>query len=136
VVGRPRTEEDELVEAARHGDAAAFTMLLRSHQQIALRTAWVVTGATGEAEDAVQEAFLRAWRAMPRFRAGAPFRPGLMTIVANEARTRGRCSARRARLQLREAAERTVSGGAGASPETPRRAPAAATKLAGAIDRL
>jgi RNA polymerase sigma factor (sigma-70 family) len=136
VVGRPHAEEDRLVEAARRGDAAAFTMLLRSHQQIALRTAWVITGGSAEAEDAVQEAFIRAWRAMPRFRAGAPFRPWLMTIVANEARTRGRCAARRARLQLREAAERTVSGGAAPSPETAVLTADATSALAAAIDRM
>lgn len=111
-------------------------MLLRSHQQIALRTAWVVTGGSAEAEDAVQEAFIRAWRAMPRFRAGAPFRPWLMTIVANEARTRGRSAARRARLQLREAAERKVSGGASQSPETAVLTADAGAALAAAIDRM
>jgi RNA polymerase sigma-70 factor, ECF subfamily len=65
----------------------------------------VLTGSAAEAEDAVQEALVKAWRALGRFRAGEPFRPWLLRIVANEARNRRRASGRRLKLSARVAAE-------------------------------
>src|SRR5207244_530098 len=69
-----------------------------------------------EAEDATQEAFVRAYRALGRFREGAPFRPWLLRIVANEARNRRRSSGRRAGLAVRVAEDRP-SIDAAPSPE-------------------
>jgi RNA polymerase sigma-70 factor (ECF subfamily) len=89
---------------------------VRAHQDIAFRTAWVVTGSAADAEEATQDAFMKAWRALGRFRRDAPFRPWLLTIVANEARNRRRAAGRRAGLALRAAAERP-SGDAVPSPE-------------------
>jgi RNA polymerase sigma-70 factor (ECF subfamily) len=89
---------------------------VRAHQDIAFRTAWVVTGSAADAEEATQDAFMKAWRALGRFRRDAPFRPWLLTIVANEARNRRRAAGRRAGLALRAAAERP-SGDAAPSPE-------------------
>jgi RNA polymerase sigma-70 factor (ECF subfamily) len=118
VVGRPRTEE-ELVALAREGDSDAYGDLVRSHQQIAFRTAMLITRNAAEAEDAAQEAFVKAWRALPRFRTGEPVRPWLLTIVANEARNRRRAAGRREGLFLRAAAagEERPEGGAAPSPE-------------------
>jgi RNA polymerase sigma factor (sigma-70 family) len=65
----------------------------------------VITGSAAEAEDAAQEALVKAWRALGRFRPGEPFRPWLLRIVANEARNRRRSAGRRGRLALRAAAE-------------------------------
>ncbi|HEY7281642.1 MAG TPA: sigma-70 family RNA polymerase sigma factor [Actinomycetota bacterium] len=113
--GRP-LEEAELVGRARAGDAAAYEELVRMHQQIAMRTAWLVTRNATEAEDAVQEGFVKAYRALDRFREGAAFRPWLLTIVANEARNRRRSVARADRLALR-VAEVRPSGDAAPSPE-------------------
>jgi RNA polymerase sigma-70 factor (ECF subfamily) len=76
-------------------------MLVREHQHIAFRTALLITHSTAEAEDAAQEGFVKAWRAMPRFRRGAPFRPWLLKIVANEARNRRRTAGRQAALAER-----------------------------------
>jgi RNA polymerase sigma-70 factor (ECF subfamily) len=87
------------------------------HQTIAFRTAWVITGSAAEAEEAAQDAFVKAHRALARFKEGAPFRPWLLTIVANEARNRARAAGRRERLVLRVAEERRP-GGAVPSPET------------------
>jgi RNA polymerase sigma-70 factor (ECF subfamily) len=56
-----------------------------------------------DADDAVQEAFLKAYAALPRFRDGAPFRPWLLRIVANEARNRRRSAGRRTGLAQRAA---------------------------------
>jgi len=57
-----------------------------------------------DADDAVQDAFLKAYDALPRFHAGAPFRPWLLRIVTNEARNRRRSIGRRQGLALRTAA--------------------------------
>lgn len=86
------------------------------HQGIAFRVALVAAGDRGDAEEAVQEGFVKAFRALGRFRDGAPFRPWLLRIVANEARNRRRSAGRRAGLALRAAA--VVSGDAAPSPET------------------
>lgn len=86
---------------------------MRAHQAIALRVAVVTCGS--EAEEAVQDAFMKAWRALGRFRPGSPFRPWLLTIVANEARNRRRGAGRRAAVTLRAQAMAIPAGPA--SPE-------------------
>jgi len=101
VVGRPLDHENELVEHARRGDAAAYEELVRLHEHVAYRTALVFSASPADAQDAAQEALLKAWRALPRFRAGAPFRPWLLAIVANEARSRVRAAGRRAGRERR-----------------------------------
>ena len=98
-------EETELAERAREGDTAAYDRLVRMHQAMAFRAAYLITGDAQEAEDATQEAFVKAYRALDRFRPGASFRPWLLAIVTNEARNRRRSAGRRANLTLRMAAE-------------------------------
>ena len=115
MVSRPPNEE-ELVERARAGDGAAFAALVRSHEEIAFRTAYVITRNAADAEEAAQAGLVKAFRALPRFRRGAPFRPWLLAIVANEARNRRRGEGRREALALRAAGE-APSGGAAPSPE-------------------
>lgn len=115
MVSRPPTEE-ELVERAKRGDEDAYEELVRAHQGIAFRTAYLVAGSAAEAEEAAQEGFVKAFRALGRFRRGSPFQPWLLQIVANEARNRRRSAGRRAALALRAAAEGS-SGGAAPSPE-------------------
>ncbi len=115
VVSRP-LPESELVERARRGDKDAYEELVRAHQGIAFRTAYLFAGSAADAEDAAQEGFVKAYRALGRFRRGSPFRPWLLQIVANEARNRRRSAGRRAALALR-AADEGSSGGAAPSPE-------------------
>jgi RNA polymerase sigma-70 factor (ECF subfamily) len=69
-----------------------------------------------EAPDAVQDAFLKAYLALDRFRADAPFRPWVLRIVANESKNRRRSSRRQERLTLQLAEDRP-SGDAAPSPE-------------------
>lgn len=83
---------------------------------LAFRTAYVVTGSAADAEDAAQEGFMAAWRALPRFRPGAPLRPWLLRIVANAARNRRRGAGRRQGLTL-QLADNLRAGGAAPSPE-------------------
>jgi RNA polymerase sigma factor (sigma-70 family) len=105
VEGRPLDERD-LVESARRGDVDAYEQLVRIHQGIAQRVAYLVTRDATEAEDAAQEAFVKAFYALGRFRADASFRPWLLKIVTNEARNRRRSAGRREGLVLRAVSER------------------------------
>jgi RNA polymerase sigma factor (sigma-70 family) len=100
VVGRPLTEQ-ELVERARGGDGAAYATLVRDHEETAFRIAYVICGNAADAEEAAQEGFVKAYRALGRFHSGEPLRPWLLTIVANEARNRRRSAGRRQALALR-----------------------------------
>lgn len=130
-----RTSEDAALAArARDGDVGAFESLVARHEGIAFRVAWLVVGDRGDAEDAVQDAFVKAYLAMPRFRPGAAFRPWVLRIVANEARNRRRSSRRRDGLALRASAE----GGAAdaASPEAAALDRTDAEALVAALGRL
>ena len=62
MVGRPR-------------DLDAYEQLVREHQGIAFRTAYVITGSAADAEEVAQDAFVKAHRALGRFREGSPLRP-------------------------------------------------------------
>ncbi len=94
----------------------AYATLLRTHQDAAVRLAAVVGGA-GDADDVAQDAFVKAWYGLDGFRDGAPFRPWLLRIVANEARNRRRTAGRRAVHELRFAADRSADVTV-ASPES------------------
>jgi RNA polymerase sigma-70 factor (ECF subfamily) len=115
VVDRP-LDEPELIERAKRGDTAAYGELVQRHQGIAFRTAYVFARDASDAEEAAQDGFVKAYRALGRFRSGAPFRPWLLQIVANEARNRRRAAGRRASLVLR-AADENRPGDAVPSPE-------------------
>ena len=115
MVDRP-PDESELIERAKRGETAAYGELVRAHQGIAFRTAYLIAGDASDAEEAAQDGFVKAYRALGRFRAGAPFRPWLLAIVANEARNRRRSAGRRANLALR-AADEARPGDAVPSPE-------------------
>jgi len=78
---------------------------VRRYQDLAVRTAYLITGGADAAEDAAQDAFVKAYYALARFHAGAAFRPWLLRIVANEARNRHKADGRRAALALRATTE-------------------------------
>ena len=114
--GRPVDDRD-LVLKARQGDVDAYAELVRRYSEIAFRTAYLITRDAAEAEDAAQEAFVKAYYALDRFRTGAPFRPWLLRIVANEARNRRMRMIRQVSLQLRVAASNQEAGTILPSPE-------------------
>jgi RNA polymerase sigma-70 factor (ECF subfamily) len=124
--------EDELVERARRGDPDAFEALVVAYQALAFRTAFVIAGDAADAEEAAQDAFVKAHRALGRFRRGEPFRPWLLTIVANEARNRRRTRGRRAALALRAA----EPGAPGEDPEAAALATERRERLLSAVERL
>jgi len=132
--GRP-LEEGELVDRARGGDVGAYEALVRRYQPLAGRVAFVVSGSASDAEDAVQEAFVKAYNALGRFRQGAAFRPWLMRIVANEAINRRRAARRHATLALRSAEGRPPDD-AVPSPEGAALAQEGRRELLEAVNRL
>lgn len=100
-VRRRGSDEGELVRRAQAGDADAYGELVRVHRRSALRVATVVLGTAEGADDVVQQASERAWRAIGRFRPDRAFRPWLLRVVANTARNDRRSRGRRANLALR-----------------------------------
>jgi RNA polymerase sigma factor (sigma-70 family) len=113
--GRPEDDVD-LFARAQRGSVDAFEEIVHRYQQLAFRTAYVITGSAAEAEDAAQDAFVKAYRALDTFRTGAEPRPWILRIVSNEARNRVRSAGRRAGLELR-LAEGFRPGDAAPSPE-------------------
>src|SRR5579884_1857727 len=116
--GRIEVDDNQLVAQALRGDQQADARLLARHQAVAFRAAYLITGSAAEAEDATQEACLKAWLALGRFRPGSPFRPWLVRIAVNEARNRRRSSGRRAALTLRLEAGSSAGAAAAPSAET------------------
>lgn len=83
-------EDDELIARAQLGDTDAFHRLVESYSDVAWRTARVLLQDRGQAEDAIQEAWLDVWQGLHRFTLGRPIRPWLLTLVANRCRMSGR----------------------------------------------
>jgi len=102
------TRDSELLEHAREGDAAAFETLIRRHDKHLYRIARSVLRDDQEAEDAVQETYVRAFTGLRDFRAAASLRTWLTRIVLNEAIRRRRRRPKMVELEaLHAAQERT-----------------------------
>jgi RNA polymerase sigma-70 factor, ECF subfamily len=115
---------------------AAYETLVRRYQDVALRTAHLVA-PEADAADAAQDAFIKAYAALSRFRDGSPFRPWLLRIVANESRNRRRSADRRANLAVRAGTAGTAAAGATvASPEAEVLAGERRATLLDALGRL
>src|SRR5438105_13772315 len=87
-----------LVERAAAGDARAFEQIMRQHNRTLFRTARAILRDDAEAEDALQEAYLQAYRSLGAFRAEAKLSTWLARIVANETLMRLRKHTRRAEI--------------------------------------
>ncbi|GAP46166.1 RNA polymerase sigma factor [Streptomyces azureus] len=96
-------DEAAVIARVRAGEPEAYAVLVRTHTAIALRAATAL-GAGADAEDVVQQAFVKAYCALGRFRDGMAFKPWLLAIVANETRNTVRRAARQRTLADREAA--------------------------------
>ena len=117
-----RDESWALVAAAREGDRDAFGRLVDLHESAALRTAMAALGRREDAEDAVQDAFVLAWRRLPGFRGDASFRTWLLAIVWRRSLDRRKVRERWWRRNpswsaLPEEAERLVPTGHANTPE-------------------
>ncbi|MER5457058.1 RNA polymerase sigma factor [Micromonospora sp. NPDC002389] len=95
-------DDEEFVTRAQAGDLEAYELLVARHTASAYRTA-ILLGAGADAEDVVQEAFVKGYRKLSRYRGDASFRSWLLAIVANETRNLHRSRDRRTGLVLRAA---------------------------------
>ena len=75
--------EADLIKQAKAGNATAFESLVNLHGQMVYNLALRTLNNTQEAEDIAQETFIRAWKALPRFRAEARFSTWLFRITTN-----------------------------------------------------
>src|SRR5512132_2755184 len=82
-----RAEVDRLVASAREGDRAAFEDLVRRTYVDTYTLAMRITANEEDARDVVQDAYLRAWKGIERFRADAQFSTWMYRITANAAST-------------------------------------------------
>lgn len=92
--GLDRFSESDLVARAAAGDHDAFGVLVARHQASVFRLARAVTHSREAAEDVLQQAFLAAWQALPRFRGEASVRTWLLTIARHAAVRRQAAAAR------------------------------------------
>jgi RNA polymerase sigma-70 factor (ECF subfamily) len=104
---------------------------VRNHAPVAHRVAYLITRSTADADDALQEGTVRAWRAIGRFDPERSFRPWFTTLVANSARNVARTGSRREALRLRVPADTPPRG-----PEESAVSSEAAAALAAALDAL
>ncbi len=128
-----RLEDTRLIERACAGDVDAYGELVRRYQELAIRAAYLILGDAAEAEDAVQDAFVKVYDALPRFHADAPFRPWVLRIVVNEAHDRRRAEGRRVALLARVTLGRAEQG---ESPESIALATERRVMLLRALDEL
>lgn len=88
--GLGRNSEKELVERHRYGDRDAFEEIYRLHEEMVYNLCLRLTGNPGDAEDLVQETFLRVYRYLAGFRGGSSLRTWIYRIALNRARSRFR----------------------------------------------
>lgn len=127
----PTVTDAELSARAAAGDGDAFGELVDRHAPQARRAARLVLGNDQDADDAAQDGFLAAWRAIDRYDRSRPFRPWLMRIVVNAARD----------LRRRQTVRRTeelspVLAAGSASPERETERALLRERLAGALGEL
>lgn len=97
---RAHPDDAELVGRARHGDRQAFGILVRRYQRRVFALGLRHFREKADAEDLVQETFLRAWRALDRFDETRPFAPWLFRIARNWSLTQLETRKRRGDAEL------------------------------------
>jgi RNA polymerase sigma factor (sigma-70 family) len=129
-VGSPSSEtpmdDPALVEALRAGDPQAPRLLIEQYQGVVFGLCYRMMNHRQDAEDVVQETFVRALRAIAGFDTGRPIRPWLLEIAANRCRTALGRRTQRPTLTLTEPADELAD---------PRARPVDPDDLAGEIER-
>lgn len=121
--GDEREEERQLVRRAQGGDEAAFARLVERHGDRAYALALRIVRSTSDAEEVAQDALVRAWRSLPRFRGDSAFSSWLYRIVARRAFDRAAVlKARRNREAGVEGVDDLPGPAAGPDAETRERA--------------
>ncbi len=134
----PSGERDELaalVEQARSGDRAAFDELVRRTYVDTYTLAVRLTGHEEDARDVVQEAYLRAWKGLPRFRGDARFSTWMYRITANTAYTALQ-RRRRDRVSNLADVDEPIEAGVEAHPDELAETHAGLRELGAALERL
>ena len=104
LTGRMEFDSDNaLVKRAREGDYSAFERLFERHRQLVYRFAYQMAPRRDDAEDIVQEAFVRAYQNLDKYRDEAKFTTWLLRIVTNLCTDMARMSHRRQALEQQEA---------------------------------
>ncbi len=83
-------EESSIIRRAQAGDERAFQQLVETYHTVVWRTVRALLSDATTTEEVVQEAWLDVWRGLSTFRANRPFRPWLLTVVANRSRKQAR----------------------------------------------
>jgi len=109
-VSLPVSSHAALVRRAAAGDAAAFEQLVTARIDRTLRIARAILGNDADAGDATQDAFVSAWRELPRLRDAERFDPWLRRIVVNACRARIRGRRRVREISLDESFDRREPG--------------------------
>jgi RNA polymerase sigma-70 factor, ECF subfamily len=130
-----RDELARLVDAARDGEREAFDELVRRTYVDTYTLALRLTGHEEDARDVVQEAYLRAWKGLRRYRGDAQFSTWLYRITANTAFTNVQKRRRHRTARLEDVAE-PADTRAEASPELVAESGEGLTELAEAVERL
>lgn len=126
----PGSDERELVRRAQAGDQAAFRRLVERHGDRVYALAYRIVRSASDAQEVAQDALVRAWRALPRFRGDAAFGSWLHRIVVRQALDRSAVLKGR---RAREADLETVDDQSWASSQGPD---AEARERASRLERL
>lgn len=125
------SEDDwELIRRCRAGAPEAFEPLVRRHESRALAYAGSLLGGRAEAEDAVQEAFIRAYRNLDGLEKGSSFAPWFRAILRNECLDRLKSARRRREQDWPEEGPEPASRSAEAEDRLEREALARAVRVA------
>jgi RNA polymerase sigma-70 factor (ECF subfamily) len=128
-------DESELIAAAKAGDREAFDELVRRTFVDSFTLARRLTGNDEDARDVVQDAYLRAWRAIGKFRGDAQFSTWMYRITANAASTAMK-KKRRQRTESLDEVREVVDSRAEAQPSTVAESTDALGRISGALDEL
>jgi RNA polymerase sigma-70 factor (ECF subfamily) len=129
-------DEQALIRDARRGDVDAFNTLVLNYQHLVYNLAYRITGTPADADDATQETFISAYRALPGFRGGS-FKSWLLRIVTNACYDALRHDRRRpaSSLEELEGLDEAVGEAVLASPQESPEGHALRKELSAAIQR-